>query len=203
MTEQGPRAQALAIRRREPTEIWDDVRLQNLWLGLERRPWQSLAVLGASPAIETIQVAELLAQLAWRYRGQPSSVCDLRDLSMRLIDYQVREMRDQTEAGIRLVVSLRSIFENPTSTPIARQTDAVLLCIGLGKTHLKATEETIAAVGRSRLLGTIVLRPRPPAPRSGEPVPPPAAPRAKTPSAPPVGSKAPSKPPSRPPAKRR
>ena len=39
-----------------------------------------LSVLGASDGVDTIQIAEILAQLAWRYRGQPSSVCDFRDL---------------------------------------------------------------------------------------------------------------------------
>jgi hypothetical protein len=134
--------------------------LQRLWLSVERREWRSLAVIGASESVETVQLAEMIAQLAWRYRGQPSSVCDLRDLSIRLIDYEVQGMRAQIESGTRLVVALRSIFENPTATAIARQTDAVLLCIALGETNLKAAEETIAAVGRERVLGSIVLRRR-------------------------------------------
>jgi hypothetical protein len=156
-----PPSTALILRRLEAANPWDDVRLQRLWLGIERREWRSLAVLGASSSVETIHLAELIAQLAWRYRGQPSGVCDLRDLSMRLIDYQVQEMRDQVDGGMRLVVSLRSIFENPTATPIARQTDAVLICVALGETDFKAAEETINAVGRERVIGSIILRPRP------------------------------------------
>jgi hypothetical protein len=153
---------ALALRPATELRVWDDVRLQKLWLAVERRAWRSLAVLGASDSVETIQIAELLAQLAWRYRGQPSGVCDLRDLTMRLIDYEVREIQAQVEGGTRLVIALRSIFENPTAGPIAQQADAVLLCIALGETKLKAAEETIAAVGRDRVLGSIVLnRPRP------------------------------------------
>jgi hypothetical protein len=136
-----------------------------LWLQIERRDWRSLAVLGASEGLETIHFAELLAQLAWRYRGQPSSVCDLRDLSMRLVDYQAQQMREQVESGVRLLVALRSIFENPTSAPIAAQSDAVLLCLTLGETNFKAAEETIAAVGRERIIGSILLRPRPRFPR--------------------------------------
>ncbi|MCL2448512.1 MAG: hypothetical protein FWD17_06160 [Polyangiaceae bacterium] len=152
---------ALVRRPSEGPNPWDDVRLQRLWLAIERREWRSLAVLGASTAVETIRLAELLAQLAWRYRGQPSSVCDLRDLSMRLIEYQVQEMRDQIDEGTRLVVALRSIFENPTATPIAKQTDAVVLCIVLGDTNFKAAEETVATIGRDRVIGSIILRPHP------------------------------------------
>jgi len=100
----------VAVPAREASSVWDDVRLQKLWLAIERRPWRSVAVIGASKSVETIQLAELLAQLAWRYRGQPSAVCDLRELSMRLVDYQIQEMRAQVESGVRLVVSLRSVF---------------------------------------------------------------------------------------------
>ncbi len=155
-----PSTALAALRPPDAPQLWDDVRLQKLWLGVEKREWRSLAVLGASPSVETIHIAELLAQLAWRYRGQPSGVCDLRDLSMRLIDYQVQEMHDQLSAGTRLVVALRSMFDNPTAIPMAKQTDAVLLCIALGETNFKAAEETIAAVGRDRVLGSIVLRRR-------------------------------------------
>ncbi len=158
----GP-APSVALVPKETSDalsVWEDLRLQKLWLSVERREWRSLAVLSAGKSLDTIQVAELIAQLAWRYRGQPSSVCDLRDLSIRLIDYEVQEMRAQVESGMRLVVALRSIFENPTATSIARQTDAVLLCIALGETDLKSAEETIAAVGRDRVLGSIILRPR-------------------------------------------
>lgn len=151
---------ALALRFPSAASVWDDIRLQKLWLAVDRRPWQSLAVLGASAGIEMIQISELIAQLAWRYRGQPSSVCDLRDLSMRLVDYQVREMRTQVGEGLRLVVALRSMFENPTSPTIAKQTDAVILGIALEETTFKEVEETIAAVGRDRVIGSIILRPR-------------------------------------------
>jgi hypothetical protein len=152
---------ALARRVLDGPNPWDDVRLQRLWLAIERCEWRSLAVLSASPAVDTIHLAELLAQLAWRYRGQPSSVCDLRDLSMRLIEYQAQEMREQIDGGTRLVVALRSIFENPTATPIAKQTDAVVLCVVLGDTNFKAAEETISTVGRDRVIGSIILRPSP------------------------------------------
>jgi hypothetical protein len=158
--DQAPSTALAPLGSSQAVNVWDDVRLQKLWLGVEKRDWRSLAVISASESVETIQIAELLAQLAWRYRGQPSSVCDLRDLSMRLIDYEVQEMRARLDEGMRLVVALRSIFENPTSSSIAKQTDAVLLCIALGETNFKAAEETIAAVGRDRIVGTIILRPR-------------------------------------------
>jgi hypothetical protein len=155
-----PSSALVSARPADATSVWDDLRLQKLWLSVEKRQWRSLSVLAASNSIETLRIAELIAELAWRYRGQPSSVSDLRDLRIRLLEYEAQEMQSQVESGTRLVVALRSIFENPTAAPIAKQTDAVLLCIALGETNFKSAEETIAAVGRERVLGSIVLRPR-------------------------------------------
>jgi hypothetical protein len=139
-------------------EEWDDLRLQKLWIGAERNGWRLLAVMGASEHVNTLVVAELFAQLAWRYRGEPSLVRDLRDLSMRLVDYQVNEMKDLIAAGNRLVIALRSISENPTSALMARQADGVALCIALGETDFRRAEQTIAAVGRERVVGAVVFR---------------------------------------------
>ena len=108
--------------------------------------------------METLQIAELLARVAWAYRGQPSCVFDLRDLGLRLADYQMREVRAQVEAGASVIVALRSTSENPTAVPVARQADAVVLCIGMGQTRLKSAERTIAEVGRDRVLGSIIVR---------------------------------------------
>jgi len=152
---------SLAVRHevQAAKNVWDDVRLQKFWLAIDRHRWQSLSVIAASAAVDTYALAELLAQLAWRYHGQPSNVFDLRDLSMRLVDYELREMRAQIASGTRLVVALRSIFENPTAAPVAKQTDAALICIVLGKTTLKDVRETTAAVGRDAVIGSVVLRP--------------------------------------------
>jgi hypothetical protein len=150
-------SQALALPPEQP-KYWEDVRLQKLWLATQRRDWRSLAVMAASKNVETLPIAEMLAQIAWCYRGQPSCVFDLRDLSLRLAEYQVREAQAQVEAGARVLVALRSIAENPTALLIAREMDAVVLCIQLGKTELKAAAQAIAEIGRDRVLGTILVR---------------------------------------------
>jgi hypothetical protein len=152
---------ALVVAGAHKPRIWEDIRLQKLWLAVQRREWRSLAVLAASKGVDTIQIAELLAHVAWTYRGQPSCVFDLRDLSLRLADYQMREVQAQVEAGTRVMIALRSTGENPTAVPIARQADAVVLCIGMGETRIKSVEGAIAEVGRDKVLGSIIVR-RPP-----------------------------------------
>jgi hypothetical protein len=165
----GPeRSASIALPWPGKPPVWEDVRLQKLWLATQRREWRSLAVLAASKGVETLPIAELLAHVAWAYRGQPSCVFDLRDLGLRLADYQMREVQAQVEAGASVLIALRSTSENPTAVPIARQADAVVLCIGMGETRFKSAERTIAEVGRDRVLGSIIVRA--PAPRGSAPV---------------------------------
>jgi hypothetical protein len=149
---------ALARSASDLPDTWDDIRLQKLWLATQRRTWRSLAVIGAGKSIDTLPIAELLARLAWRYRGEPSAVFDLRDLSMRLLDYHVREVRLQADAGVRVIISLRSIFDNPTASAIAREANAVVVCVGLGETGFKEAEQTIKELGKEQVLGALILR---------------------------------------------
>jgi hypothetical protein len=149
----------LALREGAAAHVLDDVRLQKLWLATQRKKWRSLAIVAASKKVDTLVVAETLAKIAWWYRGEPSCVFDLRDLSLRLVEYQVNEVRGQVEGGALVVIALRSIFENPTTVPVADGADAVVLCLGLGKTLIADAEATIAEVGRERVIGSIVLRP--------------------------------------------
>ena len=85
---------------------WDDMKLQKLWLATQRRDWRSLAVVGASKDLDTLWVAELIAKLAWWYRGQPSCVFDLRDLRLRLVEYHEREVTNQVGLGQCVVIAL-------------------------------------------------------------------------------------------------
>jgi hypothetical protein len=154
----GPQAAPLALRPPGGQSTLDEVRIQKLWIATQRRQWGSLAVVAARRALDTLPVAETFSKIAWWYSGEPSCVFDLRDLSLRLVEYQVSEVQAQVQSGARVIIALRSIFENPTAIPIARQADAVALCITMGSTDFKSAEETIEEIGRERVLGTIVLR---------------------------------------------
>lgn len=141
-----------------PTQ-WDDVALQKLWLATQKREWRSLAVVAGGKGVSTLEVADTLAKIAWWYRGQPTCVVDLRDLSMRLVEHQLQEIAAQTTHGERVIIALRSVSENPTVISVAELADAVVLCVELGKTSIAQASATIDEIGKSRFLGTIVLDP--------------------------------------------
>ncbi len=133
--------------------------MQLLWLSLQKRPWRSLAVMSAGGGIDTLAVADALAKVAWQYTGQPSCVFDMRELSLRLLEHQIRDMAAQLQGGERVFVALRSMSENPTAVPLAMAADAVVLCIELGKTEIKGAQRTLATIGRDRFIGALLVPP--------------------------------------------
>jgi hypothetical protein len=149
-----------ALVKREPvrSNAVDNLAAQLLWLATQRRTWRSLAVVAASEGTPTMEIASMLARLAWWYRGQPSSVADFRDLSLRLVEYQLSDVASQLESATgTIVIALRSISENPTVVPVARTVDAAILCIRLRVTKIASSRKTVEAIGRDKFLGTIVV----------------------------------------------
>jgi hypothetical protein len=155
-----PSSTALVLRAPNASSPSDDVELQKLWLSMTRCDWQSLAVIGGSKGLATLDVANLMAQIAWWYRGSSSCVFDFRDLGLRLLEYQLHEVNAQVRDGHRAILALRSIFENPTAIPLAKAVDGVILCVGLGKTRMAQAEKTVDEIGRERFIGTIILDPK-------------------------------------------
>ena len=86
MSSSNPSRSELLIGRdaAEPAGM-DPLAMQQLWVAMQRRPWRSLAVVAGSEGVSTIEIASVLAKIAWYYRGQPSCVVDLRDVSLRLL----------------------------------------------------------------------------------------------------------------------
>ena len=117
-----------------------------------------IALVAASEKLDTLPIAETLAHAAWAYSGRPSCVFDLRDLSLRLAEFQMREIAAQIQNGSRVVIALRSTSENPTAVPIARNVDAAVLCIALGETRFAAAERALQEIGRQQVIGSIVIR---------------------------------------------
>jgi hypothetical protein len=149
---------ALATRPTGVAAAFDDVKMQKLWLAMQRHNWRSLAVIAGSKGLSTLELASTLAKIAWWYRGQPACVVDFRDLSLRLVEYQLREVAAQMNQGQKVIVALRSIVENPATILVANAVDAAVLCVRLGETQISAAEQTVNEIGREKFIGSIVLK---------------------------------------------
>jgi hypothetical protein len=157
----GQNQSALVLTNRPATPLSEDITLQRLWLSLTRRRWRSLAVIGASKGLPTLEVSNLLAEMASWYRGESSCVVDFRDTRLRLVEHEIQQLgiQMQAEQSDRAIIALRSIFENPTALLFAQAVDSVVLCVGIGTTHVASAEKTIDEIGRDRFLGSIVITP--------------------------------------------
>jgi hypothetical protein len=128
-------------------------------MATRRRAWRSLAVISGGAEVQSISAANMLARMAWRYSGEAASIFDLRDVSLRLVEHQLREIRAQVEAGDRVFIALRSVSENPAAESVAREADALVLCVALGTTNVKSARRTVEAIGRERFLGCLLVDP--------------------------------------------
>src|SRR5262249_5531450 len=89
--------------------------------------------------------------------AEPAWALDMRDLSLRFVEIQLRDMASQLERAQRVFLALRSTSENPTAVLAARAADAAVLCVELGKTNIKDAVKTVEDVGRDSCVGTILV----------------------------------------------
>jgi len=143
---------------------WDRADWQRLWLGVQRHPWRTLAVVAGDRRLSTYEVASLIAALG-RQHGEPIGVADVRDVSPSRASAVIELVSEMVAGGERVVFATRSVDDNLATIPIARFADRVLLCVSLGSTCLELVEQTVALVGKERFLGSLLLEAPPlPAP---------------------------------------
>ncbi len=132
--------------------------LQSLWLALQKKTWRVLAVVPTMRQIASLDVASAIAEVAWQYRGEPTVVLDLRDITMRLVDYHKKEIDEHVKKGDCVIIALASIQQNPTSIALAKGADTAVLVVRLGETPMKAAVKTVEEIGHDKFVGTILAR---------------------------------------------
>jgi hypothetical protein len=158
MTQEHETALARATPPRHIREFWNDPNWQKIWLAIQGKEWRSLAIIPGNGGMSTLEVAQALVDVGWQHRGLPIGLADLRNVTLPYIDSVIDEVRAHVHGGERVLIALRSIFENPATVPIAQAADSALLCISLGNTKIAGAEETIQQVGKPRFLGSIIVR---------------------------------------------
>jgi len=142
-----------------------EVDLQNLWLALEKKKaWRVLAVVPAARQIASLDIASAIAEVAWQYRGEPTVVLDLREITMRLVEYHRKEIDEHVQKGENVIVALASIQQNPTTIAFAKNADTSVLVVRLGETSMKSAVKTVEEIGHDKFAGTIIARPKAAAP---------------------------------------
>lgn len=156
--------------------------LQELWFATRRHEWTSLAVVPTSDPVWALRIAEGLRQVAGltgrRARTVNAQALELLDIATLVMEMQTPRGSVWTSSTPRgtsagpgqssieqpadenLIIALPSVFANPLALPAALAADAVLIIIELGKTDLEIARRTVDAVGRERLIGSVLVTDR-------------------------------------------
>lgn len=132
--------------------------LLQMWAGLVRCGWRSLAIVPASPEVTARDVAHGLSELA-RMRGVgPVSFVDATGISAADGPRVARELSSRSEAAGRAVVLVDAPVLHLGGIPVILSVDAVLLVLPLGRIDPAALRNTVDIVGRQRVLGHVALQ---------------------------------------------
>jgi hypothetical protein len=130
---------------------------QRVWLHLQSRAWRTLAVVPAEAGMPAGHAAHVLAAIA----AENGEAFDLFDARSTELDRAPVEVAAAAGGSRRVLVVTRAIEEDLATVPLARAADAVLLCVSIGSTSLRAVAEVMAAIGKERFLASLSLRTRP------------------------------------------
>jgi len=131
---------------------------QWLWFStLQRRPGSALAVVPGDGDVKAGRVAEAVVAVGRLYGERPVQLLNAEGVGLGDVEKLLDALSAMTGRGEWVIVPVDPIALNPAAIPIARATSAALLVVRVGESRLAAARSTIEAVGRERLLGSVVL----------------------------------------------
>jgi hypothetical protein len=137
---------------------WTRADWHGIWLASQSRDWRTLAIVPADDGIPTLPVAELLRAISTKRRNDQIGVADLRAVQIQHTNAYLEVVRWHVWHGERVVIALRSCFENPATIPLARSADCAMLCVSVGGTRVSRAAQTIEKIGKERFLGSILVK---------------------------------------------
>lgn len=156
-----PNETSLAIRDPQRTEPWRDPEWQKLWLGLQERPWTTLAICPAGSGVDpafSLSVSMVLARTGISHLGAPIQVADATTVQLSEVVDFMAEVKQCSARGERVLVALAPVTASPVVVTLAQAVDGVLLCAMLERMSSSHAKQTVKAIGKERFLGTIVFR---------------------------------------------
>jgi hypothetical protein len=155
-----PTTSALALGNTR-VEPWRDPEWQRLWLAIQERPWRSLAVIPAGnggPPDFSVRIAVTLARTGMVHLGSPVQVADATKVPLAYLASFTEEVRRCVKEGDLILVALAPVQGSPVTISIAQSTDAAVLCVLLEHMESAHARRTVAEVGHSRFVGSVILR---------------------------------------------
>ena len=145
--------------RRKSTEPYPAHYWERVWFDLAARNWRSLSLLAAQPGTHTLEAANALRDAAAMYNDRSLLVVDGSTASPADLQNVQDVVADGLWAGDRVIVALGDPLTHASSIPLARSTDASILCVVLTDAPLTHTRTVVHTVGETRFIGTVVFDP--------------------------------------------
>lgn len=151
---------AIAVRDGR-VDLWRDPEWQRLWLALQTKAWNSLAIVPAAdgaPKDFTLRVAVILSRVGMVHLGRPVQVADATNVPLAYLTQFMEEIGRCTKDGDPILVALGSIASSPLTVSIAQATDAALLCVLLERMGNTEAKRTVRKIGMNRFVGSAIFR---------------------------------------------
>ena len=133
---------------------------QRIWFATRQQEWTSLALVPAAAGIDVRLAAELLATTGTHHGERQVEVLNATGVQLRDVQQTIDSIAAVTARGDWAIVPVDSIEENPATIAILRATSAALLLVHLGESLLGPAQKAIDMIGRDRIIGSVVLKPR-------------------------------------------
>lgn len=128
-------------------------RYEHIWVALLERSWKSLAVVPATHGLGAGALARGVAQVGSDHRGSGVLFVSAEGArlggSRKLLDSLVEC------APFSTVISTDPPLESEAALLLARNVDAVLLLVPLGRARLGDVRRAVEEIGRQRVIGAV------------------------------------------------
>ena len=152
---------ALALRPAQPLETWRAVDWQRLWLSLQSKPWNVLALVPASRGASvdfTLKIAVNLARTGMMHLGSPVHVADGTAVELSRVRDFTEEIRHYQAVGDRMLIALSPVEDDPLTQTLAKSADQLLLCVMFESMNFGEAKRTVKTIGKDRFLGSTIVR---------------------------------------------
>jgi hypothetical protein len=138
-----------------PDDDW-----QRIWLSARQRDWSSLVLVPNDATVDIVPFAESLARTGRSHAEWPVRVINATGVQLADVQELVETISASTARGERAIVPVDPISDNPAAIAILHATSAALLIVSLGESLIAAAQTTIETVGRDRMIGSVVVKPK-------------------------------------------
>ncbi len=142
-------------------DLWRDPEWQRLWLSLQARPWRSLAIVPAAkgaPKDFSLRIAMILSRTGMVHLGRPIQVADATNVPLGYLAQLLDEIARCTKDGDLILVALSPTAGSPIAPSIAQAADVCLLCVMLERMLASEMKKTVAQIGASHFIGSVIFR---------------------------------------------